>query len=247
MRVDDHEFSGNIKLDNIGEVNLRLKNSRQGENMILNVSISEETNSFYIVFSDVTFQPPFRIENLTKSRFKVQQTHGRIDDFDLLNAFQMISFAWSYPLQKRMLRLSLCHLQSEELLGEFNIDSVSKNECMLLKERSGKKNFILEIKNEKTIKVVRIIYPHMVSGDLEKQEPTSNLKVTKQKLLINRLGLSVVNSQARELCYISVGGLKVNNETTPKHQKCSFKAADIQIDNQLSRSVDAIIFRRKTH
>lgn len=71
VKVDDHEFSGNMRLDNIGEVNLRLKNSHHAENIILNVSISEETNSFYIVFSDVSFAPPYRIENLTKSRFKV--------------------------------------------------------------------------------------------------------------------------------------------------------------------------------
>lgn len=60
-----------MRLDNIGEVNLRLKNTHMSDNMILNVSISEETNSFYIVFSDVSFAPPYRLENLTKSRFKV--------------------------------------------------------------------------------------------------------------------------------------------------------------------------------
>lgn len=92
--------------------------------MILNISISEETNSFYIVFSDVSFAPPYRLENLTKTRFKVQQTQGRTDDFDSLNAFETISFAWSYPLQKKLLKLSVCHLQSDEDLGTFNIDSI---------------------------------------------------------------------------------------------------------------------------
>jgi hypothetical protein len=55
--------------------------------------------------------------------------------------------------------------------------------------------------------------------------------VSKQKLYIRQFGLSVVNSQARELCYISVGNLKINNDSTIKHQKTSFKAGDIQIDN----------------
>jgi hypothetical protein len=73
VKVDDHEYSGNIRLDNIGEVNLRLKSSSltQRENMILNMTISEETNSFYIVFSDLSFAPPYRLENLTKTRFKI--------------------------------------------------------------------------------------------------------------------------------------------------------------------------------
>lgn len=60
-----------MRIDGIGEINLRLKNNQGKDNIILNVSISEETNSFYIVFSDVSYAPPYRIENLTKTRFKV--------------------------------------------------------------------------------------------------------------------------------------------------------------------------------
>jgi len=59
-------------------------------------------------------------------------------------------------------------LQSEEELGTFNIDSISKNERILLKDRQNKRNFILEITNEKTIKVVRIVYHQMVVGDKDK-------------------------------------------------------------------------------
>lgn len=70
-----------------------------------------------------------------------------------------MSFAWSYPLQKKLLKLSVCHLQSDEDLGTFNIDSISKNERIVLKEKSSRRTFILEITNEKTIKVIRIIYP----------------------------------------------------------------------------------------
>lgn len=80
-----------------------------------------------------------------------------------------MSFAWSYPLHKKLLKLTLCHLQSEEDLGTFNIDSISKNERILLKDRQNKRNFVLEIFNEKTIKVVRIIYPQMAVSDKDKQ------------------------------------------------------------------------------
>jgi hypothetical protein len=164
-----------MRLDNIGELNLRLKNTHRDENMILNVSISEETNSFYIVFSDVSFAPPYRFENLTKSRFKIQQTQGRADDFDQLNAFQTLSFAWSYPLHKKLLKLSLCHMQSEEDLGVFNIDSISKNERIPLRDKLNKRSFILEITNEKTIKVVRIVYPQMLVEDKQQETATNQV------------------------------------------------------------------------
>ena len=53
-------------------------------------------------------------------------------------------------------------LQSEEDLGSFNIDTITKTKHIRLKDRKGKRDFVLEIANEKTIKVVRILYPQMV-------------------------------------------------------------------------------------
>jgi hypothetical protein len=67
-----HEFSGSIEIDKIGEWNIRLKcTNGLYDNTILNVSISEESNSFYIVFTDVSYAPPYRLENLTKSKFNI--------------------------------------------------------------------------------------------------------------------------------------------------------------------------------
>ena len=88
MKLDEHEYSGNLRIDGIGEYNLRLKNTQERDSTILNVSISEEQNSFYIVFTDVSFAPPYRLENQTKTRFKVAQVGSRQDDFDRLNPFQ---------------------------------------------------------------------------------------------------------------------------------------------------------------
>ena len=88
VKLDEHEFSGNLRIDGIGEYNLRLKNTQERDSTILNVSISEEQNSFYIVFKDVSFAPPYRLENQTKTRFKVAQVNSRQDDFDRLNSFQ---------------------------------------------------------------------------------------------------------------------------------------------------------------
>jgi len=87
LTLKDHEFSGNLRIDNIGEFNVRLKNVHEQDSTILNVSISEENNSFYVVFTDVSFAPPYRLENLTKTRFKVAQVKSRPDDFDLLKPF----------------------------------------------------------------------------------------------------------------------------------------------------------------
>ena len=90
-----------------------------------------------------------------------------------------MSFAWSYPLQKKLLKISLCHLQTEEDLGSFNIDSISKTERVILKDRQNKRQYVLEITNEKTIKVIRILYPQTISVDEEKSELQKGSKETK--------------------------------------------------------------------
>lgn len=96
---------------------------------------------------------------------------------------------------------------------------------------------MLEITTEKTIKVVRIMYPQTKSvedekrAELQKGGKDSKIQVVKQKLIIHRLGFSIVNSQARELCYASFSNLRICNESTQKHQKMSFKVGDLQVDN----------------
>jgi hypothetical protein len=114
VTLNDHEYSGNFRIDGIGELYIRLKNSREGDSSILNVSISEEQNSFFIVISDVSDAPPYRIENQTKTRFRVEQINSRADDFDRLHPYQSIPFAWSYPMEEKRVSISLCTLTSEE-------------------------------------------------------------------------------------------------------------------------------------
>ena len=91
--------------------------------------------------------------------------NSRLDDFDRLNPYQQLSFAWSYPLKPKLLRISLCQLSSEEDLGQFNIDSIKKTETITLRDRKNRRDFYLEITNEKTIRVIKIRYPELLGMD----------------------------------------------------------------------------------
>ena len=85
---------------------------------------------------------------------------------------------------------------------------------------------MLEIANEKTIKVVRILYPQMVVIE-EKPKSASNLFTQKTKLSIHRLGLSLVNSHARELCYTTFTNLRLSFERHGRDEKVNFRVGDI--------------------
>ena len=103
VRLEGYEYSGSFKIENIGETILRLRSRFDEEPLILNISINEENNSFYIVVSDMSYAPPYRVENLTKTTFKISQKDSRSDDFDILKPFHITSYAWSYPLKEKLL------------------------------------------------------------------------------------------------------------------------------------------------
>ena len=42
VKLDEHEYSGNLRIDGIGEYNVRLKSTLERDSTILNVSISEQ-------------------------------------------------------------------------------------------------------------------------------------------------------------------------------------------------------------
>lgn len=71
VKLEDYEYSGDIKIDDIGEINIRLRSSIDRESIILNIEISEENGTLFIIFSDISYAPPYRIENMTKISFKL--------------------------------------------------------------------------------------------------------------------------------------------------------------------------------
>ena len=97
--------------------------------------------------------------------------------------------------------MSLCQLSSEDELGQFNIDSIKKTETVRLRDRRNRRDFVLEITNEKTMRVIKIKYPDAEhEGDknlqtlLQTEDQELEAQQSKIKVAIYRLGMSVVNS-----------------------------------------------------
>jgi hypothetical protein len=171
VKCQEHEFSGNIKIDGIGEMTLRLRGTYDNESIILSVAITEERNTLFIIFNDVSYMPPYRIENLTKTSFKIQQSGSRANDFDIIKPYQIIPYAWSYPLNDKLLTIWISSSSTDEELGKFKIDQISQNEKIILWDKRSERQFLLEILNEKTMKVIRVSY----TDEFTKNELINNL------------------------------------------------------------------------
>jgi len=92
---------------------------------------------------------------------------------------------------------------------------------------------VLEIINEKTIKVLRFLYQNQVAhqDDHEQEKDLKDKNSLKLKIKLASLGVSIVNSSAREVSYISATGLNITYEITKGHRKALFKIEDLQVDN----------------
>lgn len=126
MKMGDYEYSGPFEIDSIGEVTLRLNSTFEPEPLIVQVSITEQKGSLFVIVSDISHSPPYRIENLTKSCFLVRQKGSRTEDFDMLRPHQLKAFAWSYPQKEKILEVVVCSNSGNQELGQFNIDSIKQ-------------------------------------------------------------------------------------------------------------------------
>ena len=184
VRFEEHEYSGNIRIDGIGEITLRLRGQYENQSIILSVSITEERNTLFIMFTDMSYAPPYRIENLTKASFKIHQVNSRTNDFDLLRPYQIIPYAWSYPLNEKLLKISICYSSTDTDLGSFKLDQINKSENIVLHDKKSERQFLLEILNEKSMKVIRVSYTDkdtlnelISTQDSDKQAVHKNRKI----------------------------------------------------------------------
>ena len=76
----------------------------------------------------------------------------------MLRPYQIIPYAWSYPLNEKLLKISISSASADADLGSFKIDQINKSEKIILQDKKSARQFLLEILNEKTLKVIRISY-----------------------------------------------------------------------------------------
>ena len=70
----------------------------------------------------------------------------------------IIPYAWSYPLNEKLLKISVSTSSSDEDLGSVKLDQINKSENTILQDTKSGREFLLEIINEDTLKIVRLSY-----------------------------------------------------------------------------------------
>mmetsp|Transcript_11922 Transcript_11922/g.18390 ORF Transcript_11922/g.18390 Transcript_11922/m.18390 type:complete len:87 (+) Transcript_11922:676-936(+) len=86
------------------------------------------------------------------------------------------------------------------------------------------------------MKVIRISYNDDTTRyDLQEENmqkmAIGDQKSNKTQIIVKNLGVSIISSQARELAYILIRGLKITHDKQQSNLKVKLNLDDLQIDN----------------
>lgn len=77
------------------------------------------------------------------------------------------------------------------------------------------KEYILEVIDEKAIKILRILYSHNAQDQKElikeKNGQQKEQATNRMRVYLKELGISIVNLQAREICYLLMTNFKYSH------------------------------------
>jgi hypothetical protein len=54
----------------------------------------------------------------------------------MLRPHQVKSFAWTYPLQEKLISVTACSNNGSSVLGPFNIDSIKQTERIYIQDKA---------------------------------------------------------------------------------------------------------------
>ena len=222
--------------------------------MIISVTIQEVSGTYLIELNDGSQAPPYRIENMTKNKIAISQAkNSKQGDYDLICPYQIINYALSHPLDDKILKISIKSKDLSDRYGVFNnqiasisLDSFSNNEIIEAYDKRDKVMYIINIRRERTMKVIRI----QAKSEFEIEHQNNNDETAQRELSIEvkcpELGISFINSlSAEELVYLNIREIGIFFEKTKAFKKFKINILDIQIDNQLEINPENCVILKK--
>lgn len=119
---DDCQWSGGLKIDDIGKYALNIRNNMNEIVYLARVEVKVERATSFVIFNneDPDF-PPYRIENCTSQTISIYQKEVR-NKMQKLRAFEAQPYAWEEPSKPRLL---VVELKGDPIISkEFSLDKI---------------------------------------------------------------------------------------------------------------------------
>ncbi|CAI5744769.1 unnamed protein product [Peronospora destructor] len=259
--TDKKNWSFAIPINTAGDVYLQVYSSVRQRHLICQASVQVVDMYVYVVLTDVSFAPPYRIENYTP--FTVD--YAQLGESSIFSREQKQmaatikpgawhAFAWFNPLSKdRHVELRLSHVDVPKAqTKKYDIDYVGYLDPITMWiSRDGEKQHAVELTvqvvvNEST-RVVKIAEKEVKLSLLANQDSEEEGDLQHQRMLyassfdiaFEGFGFSLLDGFPQEVFFASVDVMKV--QKAPSSLEWTFSVLHCQADNMLATAKFPVI------
>lgn len=257
------KWSFSIPINTAGDLFVQMYSPSRQKEIICQASVQVIDMYVYVILSDVSSSPPYRIENFTPFTIDCAQL-GESSLFKradkemstTVKPGEWHSFAWYNPLSKdRNVEIRVSHRDAPHpKTKKYDIDYVGYHEPITLElapegDKSSNKKYeiVVQIVVDETTRVFKFMEKELEMNRLENQEAQFENEFQQRKMLyassfdirLAGFGLSLLDGYPQEVFFASLDVLQV--QKAPASLEWVFSIFNLQLDDMLTTAKFPVI------
>ncbi|DAZ99272.1 TPA: hypothetical protein N0F65_005440 [Lagenidium giganteum] len=256
------QWSFAIPINNTGDLYFQIFSSNRKRYMVCQASVQVVEMYVYVILSDVSVAPPYRIENYTpfsveccqlgesSSLFSSAQKESR----QLVPTGRWHGFAWHNPLSKdRHVELQLSYEDGMTKAKKYDIDQVGYHHSIFV-EYFGKDGdcirrieVVVQVVVDENTRVLKFVEKELEMSRFENQDMQFEKEFQQRKMSfassydirLAGFGFSLFDALPQEVLFASVDTIQL--QKPPSSLQWTFSVFHVQVDNMLSTAKFPVI------
>lgn len=246
-----------IPVNAAADMYLQMYSPIRQRSLICQASVQVVGMYVYVIFSDVSSSPPYRIENYTPYTINCSQLgesslfKGADKEYSaVVKSGEWHAFTWYNPLSKdRDVEIFLTHPEGKSKAKKYDIDFVGYHEPMKFDLATSKirVEVVVEVVVDESTRVLKFLEKELEIIRLENQEAQLEDEFQQRKMMfassfdirIAGFGLSLIDGFPQEIFFASMDVLQV--QKPPASLEWTYSIFHLQLDDMLTSAKFPVI------
>lgn len=257
------EWSHAVSVSTVGDSYIQLYSPLRQRHIICMASVQVIDMYVYVILSDSSGSPPYRIENYTPFKIDCSQITEKSTLFKgasfesgrTVKNGDWYAFAWSNSLAKEhKMQIRMQHPDGRASEKNYDIDAVGYHESLVFERKAGpdgdmceRVEVIVQTVVDEGTRVLKFVEKELEMLRLENQEAQFEQEFEQRKMIfassfdirIAGLGLSLFDALPQEVFFLSVDVIQI--QKMPSSLEWIFSVFHSQMDNMLPEAKYAVI------